>query len=77
MDGGGARNDGSTLPAPREIERFGVTTNVTTAGFKATSSGNSDIDAQIALLEECIAPIVSVIAGSEDKWFAVTGVSSE
>lgn len=54
-----------------------VTTNVTTAGFKATTSGNSDIDTDVTLPEECVAPIVFVIAGSEDKWFAVTGVSLE
>jgi hypothetical protein len=54
-----------------------VTTNLTTPGFKATPSGNSDIDTDVTLPEECVAPIVFVIAGSEDKWFAVTGVSSE
>lgn len=54
-----------------------VTTNLTTSGFKATPTGNADIDTQIALPEECIAPIVFVVAGSEDKWFAVTGFSSE
>jgi hypothetical protein len=54
-----------------------VTTNLTTPGFKATPSGNSDIDTDLTLPGECVAPIVFVIAGSEDKWFAVTGVSSE
>jgi len=54
-----------------------VTMNLTTAGFPATPSGNSDIDAQLQLPEECVAPIIFVIAGSEDKWFAVTGVSLE
>jgi len=54
-----------------------VTTNLTTPGFKATPSGNSDIDTDLILPEECVAPIVFVIAGSEDKWFAVTGVSTE
>jgi len=54
-----------------------VPTNLTTGGFKATPSGNSDIDAQIELPEECISPMVFVIAGSEEKWFAVTGFSSE
>ena len=38
---------------------------------------NSDIDAQIDLPEECVAPIIFIIAGSEEKWFAVTGFSSE
>jgi len=54
-----------------------VTQNIMTQGFPATPSGNSDIDAEIQLPEECVAPIVFVIAGSEDKWFAVTGFSSE
>src|SRR5262249_48709846 len=38
---------------------------------------DSDIDAQIELPEECVAPIIFIIAGSEEKWFAVTGFSSE
>ena len=54
-----------------------VTMNITTDGFSATPSGDSDIDAQLELPEECVAPIVFIIAGSEDKWFAVTGFSSE
>jgi hypothetical protein len=54
-----------------------VTQNVTTQGFAATPSGDSDIDAQIQLPEECVAPIIFIIAGSEEKWFAVTGFSSE
>jgi hypothetical protein len=54
-----------------------VTTNVTTAGFPATPSGNSDIDTDLQLPAECVAPIVFIIAGSEEKWFAVTGFSSE
>jgi hypothetical protein len=51
--------------------------NVTTAGFPSTPSGNTDIDAQLQLPAECVAPIVFVIAGSEDEWFAVTRFSSE
>jgi hypothetical protein len=54
-----------------------VTANVTMAGFPAMPSGNSDIDTDLQLPEECVAPIVFVIAGSEDKWFAVTRFSSE
>jgi hypothetical protein len=50
-----------------------VTSNVTSAGFPASPEGNSDIDAQVTLPSPCIAPIIFVIAGSEDKWFAVTG----
>ena len=52
------------------------TTNVTTAGFRATEGGDSDIDAHIVLPNPCVAPVVFVIAGSEDKWFAVTGFES-
>ena len=54
-----------------------VTMNLTTPGFPATPSGNADIDTQIQLPGECVAPIVFIIAGSEEKWFAVTGFSSE
>jgi len=54
-----------------------ATVNVTTTAFPATPSGDSDIDAQLELPAECVAPIVFVFAGSEDKWFAVTGFSSE
>ncbi len=53
-----------------------TTVNVTTMGFRATVSGNSDIDAKVFLPKPCVAPIVFVIAGSEDKWFAVTGFES-
>ena len=54
-----------------------VTANTTSVGFPATPSGDSRIDAKLSLPEECIAPIVFILAGSEDKWFAVTGFSSE
>jgi hypothetical protein len=50
-----------------------VTKNVTTQGFPATPSGNSNIETRIELPESCVAPIVFILAGSEDKWFAVTG----
>jgi hypothetical protein len=53
------------------------TTNVTTQGFRATGGGDAIIDAHIVLPNPCVAPIVFVIAGSEDKWFAVTGFESE
>lgn len=32
-----------------------ITTNVPTAGFPATPSGNADIDADLTLAEECVA----------------------
>jgi hypothetical protein len=50
--------------------------NVMTEGFPATPEGNSTIDAFITLPNPCVAPIVFIMAGSEDKWFAVTGFES-
>lgn len=54
-----------------------VTDNITTDPFPATTSGNSEIDTMVELPSPCIAPVVFVIAGSEDKWFAVTGIETE
>src|SRR5262245_25828992 len=54
-----------------------VPANVVTQGFPASGSGNSFIDQTLNLPNPCIAPIVFVLAGSEDKWFAVTGFESE
>jgi hypothetical protein len=53
------------------------TENVTTRGFPASPAGDSTIDAQIALPNPCVAPVVFVLAGSEDKWFAVSGFEAE
>jgi hypothetical protein len=50
-----------------------VTVNVKSQPFHATRQGNSEINARLALPAQCVAPIVFVIAGSEDKWFAVIG----
>ena len=49
------------------------TVNITTAGFPATRSGDSDIDTFVSLPGQCVAPIIFVLSGSEDKWFSVTG----
>jgi hypothetical protein len=49
------------------------TQNVITDGFPATVHGDSFIHATIQLPDSCVAPIVMILAGSEDKWFAVTG----
>jgi len=38
---------------------------------------NSSIDTFVSLPKQCVAPIIIVMAGSEDFWFAVTGVESE
>jgi len=54
-----------------------TTANVVTAGFPATRSGDSVIRTTVELPNPCVAPVVMVLAGSEDKWFAVTGFESE
>lgn len=51
--------------------------SVVTDGFPASVDGNSFINQTLVLPNPCIAPIVFVMAGSEDKWFAVTGFESE
>jgi hypothetical protein len=51
--------------------------NVTTEGFPATPSGNSFIHAKLTLPNPCVAPIVFILSGSEDAWFAVTGVETD
>jgi hypothetical protein len=53
------------------------TKNVLTKGFPATETGDSTIDAHLELPNPCVAPIVFVLPGDEDKWFAVTGFESE
>lgn len=47
--------------------------NILTKKFPATRSGNSTIDAHIKLPNPCVAPIIFIMAGSEEDWFAVTG----
>jgi hypothetical protein len=54
-----------------------VVRNVVTEGFPATESGNSFIHTRIQLPNPCVAPIVMVLAGSEDKWFAMNGFEAE
>jgi hypothetical protein len=48
-------------------------TNVMTEGFTATSGGDANIDAMVALPSPCIAPIVFVTSPG-GAWFAATGV---
>ena len=50
-----------------------VTVNVMTDPFPATPGGNSEIDGSVKLPAQCIAPIVFVVSGTGDKWFAVIG----
>ena len=76
------KNDEPTFRASvscltEESETAVGTSNVTTVGFPATARGNSDIDATLVLPNPCVAPIVFILAGSENKWFAVTGVETE
>jgi hypothetical protein len=54
-----------------------VTKNVITPGFPASAEGNAVIDTQIELPNPCVTPLVMVLAGSEEKWFAVTGFEAE
>ncbi len=54
-----------------------VESNVVTQGFPANTRGDSFINARVVLPNPCVAPIVMVLAGSEDKWFAMTGFESE
>ncbi len=49
---------------------------MTTASFPATEEGDA-IDTQVKLPNPCVAPIAFVVAGSEDKWFAVTDFEAE
>lgn len=53
------------------------TANVMTKGFPATPTGDSVIDAHVELPNPCVAPIVFVMAGDENKWFAVTGFEAD
>jgi hypothetical protein len=53
------------------------TVNVVTRGFPANAQGDSFIDARLELPNPCVAPVVMVLAGSEDKWFSVTGFENE
>jgi len=54
-----------------------ITANVMTEGFEADEAGNCVIKAQLVLPDPCIAPMVFIVSGSEDKWFAVNGFESE
>lgn len=50
-----------------------VVTNVSTGPFPATTTGDSKIEAMVALPDPCFAPIVFVTSPG-GSWFAVTGV---
>jgi hypothetical protein len=54
-----------------------VPRSVVSQGFPANEHGDSTIRTNLALPDPCIAPVVLVLAGSEDKWFAATGFETE
>jgi hypothetical protein len=54
-----------------------VERNVFTAPFPATPEGDSKIKTTVELPQPCVAPTVLILAGSEDKWFAVVGFEEE
>jgi hypothetical protein len=51
--------------------------NVITEPFPATRTGNAKVSTTIELPNPCVAPTVLILAGSEDKWFAVVGFEDE
>lgn len=54
-----------------------VRRKVITEPFPATRTGNSRIRTTVQLPNPCVAPTIFILAGSEDKWFAVVGFESE
>lgn len=48
--------------------------NVTSDPFPATPKGNAKIKTTLNLPQPCLAPVVFIISGDENDWFAVTGV---
>jgi hypothetical protein len=50
-----------------------VESNVMTDGFRASPKGDSKIDAWLELPDPCVSPVVMVLAGSSEVWFAATG----
>ena len=50
----------------RQVEEF-------SREFEASEDGNADLDGEIDLPNPCVAPVLFIMAGSEDRWFAVTG----
>ena len=54
----------------------GAVQNLATDPFPASRRGSSEINAKVTLPDYSFAPIIFILAGSEDKWFAVTGVEA-
>jgi hypothetical protein len=51
--------------------------NVFTKPFKADAKGNSLIVQKLELPNPCVAPIIMILAGDRDEWFAMTGHEGE
>ncbi len=60
-----------------EAESTTPVANVVTDGFRATRSGNAEIDATVELPNPCVAPVIFVTGEDPNKWFAVTGFERE
>lgn len=58
-----------------EDEDAGTTppANVFTKPFKSDAKGNSLIVQELELPNPCVAPVIMVLAGDRDQWFAMTG----
>ena len=54
-----------------------VEKNVPTKPFPADKHGNSIISQKLSLPSPCVAPIVMVLDGDANAWFAMTGFESE
>ncbi len=65
------------VSCPTEENGSVVIKNVITEGFPANVSGDSFINTDIELPAPCVAPVIMILAGSEDKWFAMTGFEGE
>ena len=73
-----APDDGRTLRALvaclSEDERGAlVEVKIETEAFAADARGDALLDTRVDLPEPCLAPVVFVMAGSDDRWFAVSG----
>ena len=51
-----------------------TTLNLISDPVSATTSGNADFDFILKVPQPCAAPVVFVLSGGEDDWFAVTGL---
>ena len=54
-----------------------VPAEVISGGSHTNATGNAIIIQKVELPNPCVGPRVFILAGSEEKWFAVTGFESE